>query len=124
VEKAIKHTVKEKLPLINVVTFVLDDQQFVLELIKKAFDEFGIDDYLMYTNADDFLTHFDKHVNIIDAMEAGCRHWVKKENNYAAKVAACVKKGTEKIYHDFKRYAQLLHKQQNLTDIKNKLREL
>lgn len=153
------------LPLINVVTFVLDDQQFVLNLIKKAFDEYGIDNYLTYTNTDDFLSHFGSHVNIavidhylggdltgldilkmcmqknqdcyvimmsgtaeesvlIAAMELGCRHFIKKENNYAAEVARCVKKGTEKIYHDFKRFAQLLHKQQNLTDIKNKLSEL
>jgi DNA-binding NarL/FixJ family response regulator len=156
---------KQELPLINVVTFVLDDQQFVLDLIKKAFDEYGIDNYLTYTNTDDFLSHFDAHVNIavidhylggelngidilkmcmiknedcyvimmsgtkdeqlvIDAMELGCRHYIKKEGNYAAEVARCVKKGTEKIYHDFKRFAQLLQKQQNLIDIKNKLSEL
>jgi len=164
-QQTAKHIAKEELPLINVVTFVLDDQEFVLQLIKKSFDEYGIDNYLMYSNADDFVTHFDKHVNIavidfylggdltgldilkmcmsknedcyvimisgtsdeqliIDAMEAGCRHWIKKENNYAAKIAGCVKKGTEKLYHDFKRFAQLLAMQQKLKDTKKRLRDL
>ncbi|HYH15591.1 MAG TPA: response regulator [Flavisolibacter sp.] len=57
-----------KQPVINIATFVLDDNEMVLKLIDQAFKRVGILNYKTFQDEIEFLTaiHDDVHIAVID----------------------------------------------------------
>lgn len=52
------------LPVIKIMTYVLDDQEMVLQLIGQAFKKAGITDYRLFSNENEFLEGINDNVHI------------------------------------------------------------
>jgi DNA-binding NtrC family response regulator len=56
-------------PVLNILTYVLDDDEVVLMLIEKAFENAGIKDFKLFTKSNDLLNEeMVPHIAIIDYM--------------------------------------------------------